>query len=170
MAREDTNLEGRERKFNYFDIVIGIVLILCIVAMIVIALIPNQNDNVKADVSFQVHYKVDAISTSAVSTIEFGDMVWMEDGTPLGSFQMAVSSESQLILKNEQGIFVTVANPDDSVRSLTGIINTTGDLSSENTLLLNGKIQILPGQEWNVHTKFADFVLKITDIEVLQSN
>ena len=152
-------------KGLFIDILIILVILGCIVGIVLTIFTRVNTQNVRNQRNFHIDYTVERISANAGSTIEFSDPVWLDGGSQLGTFQTMTLGQAQLILENGEGGFVTEAHPDDNVRSMTGKIYATGILSANNTLLLDGKVEILPGQTLSVHTKYADFVLRIDSVE-----
>ena len=161
----DDNKRADKIKGLFLDILIVLVILGCIVGIVLTIFTRVNTQNVRNQMTFHIDYTVDRISASAGSTIEFGNPVWLDSGIDLGTFQTTTLAEALLVLDNGEGTFVTEAYPDDNVRSMTGKIYATGILSANNTLLLDGTVEILPGQTLSVHTRYADFELRILSVE-----
>ena len=161
----------RSEQFRgiFIDVLIVLILLGCILGIGFTVFAKVNTDNVRNQTVFHIRYTIDRISVQAAATIEFGTSVWLDDETELGTFQTMTLAESQIILNDGEGKYQTFAYPDDNMRSMTGVLYVTGVCSSTGTLLLEGTKEILPGEVLSVHTKYADFELRVIGVDLSEN-
>ena len=174
MKAEQKTIKGtasQARRGNVLDLIILILLVASIVAIGYRYYTRSGQGKSQlmtdAEVSFEIK---DAVFTLP-SYVRTGEILYREDGTPLGTLQnnnagdentaLFVSAAS-LLVSDEDGNYVRVSYPDSSRVDCIGSMVCRGTFEQDGAFLLDGTTYLTPGDAIRVHTETAAFTVVIT--------
>ncbi len=160
-----------KKRGNVLDILILLLLVAAIVAIgYRYYMQSGQSKSAQisdAEISFEIR---DAIF-SLPSYMQVGDVVYREDGTPLGTLRdndtvdentaLYVSAAS-VLTTDEDGNYIRITYPDSSRVDCIGTISCRGTFEEDGSFLLDGTTHVTPGSAIRLHTETASFTAVIT--------
>lgn len=174
MKTEVKNTKKLWRRGNVLDLVILLLVVAAIVSVVfryyqTKSLTEEQNSEA-VYVSFNVEQALPGIADAVMAA----DTVRLSDGTLFGTLEthkeatgscpLAVRA-AQMLLKDENGHYVSAALVGTSVVDFEGVLKCTGIYDEQGAFLLGGHRSLTPGQKITVQTEKTAFVLCVTAID-----
>ena len=149
-------------RFNIFDFLIILGIVVCMTAIIVRLIIVSsaKEDVVFADVYFQVEDVSE--STATAICVPYESIYLQSNDVRVGLFGVPQADSLRVWTEDENGVLVEALHPDR--KTVSGKIQLKG-VWRENGFWVEGTYLAAVGQTLDVYTKYASCTITITGIE-----
>ena len=175
MDRENKVRSGKKLGFNVIDALIILLVLACVAGLIIRYTVLNNINAVSGLDTYYISFKITEVSQSQIDAYEMtakdadGDSwVYLRDGT---TYVGHLTDEnppvllSEVWVEDENGNMVKIHHTE--LYDVSGKIKCSGIISSETgAFRLNGKIDLATGSVLEVQTKYGDFSIEITGVEL----
>lgn len=170
MANKEKKVRKSGWHVNFFDIILILLAILCIVGVWQRKNLQKLFTDEEVMESYTVTFEIKKLRSTTVELLQRGTEMYLTEGeetVSLGTLSVPVSTAAATeYFVDEKGNIVTAVYPQDQYEYLldvTGTLSCRG-IRRDNAFLLEGKTYLAVNQTVLAHTETADVTIRITSI------
>lgn len=149
-------------KFNVYDILIILFILLCITGIIFRSSIAGAVSSAVYDDEVRIHFTVSQADDSIISSINAGDIFYLENGAKFGMLMEGYTYSNALTHTFDKNGKLSTDQSND-LYEISGVFSVTGRVTENGFICSTEKLYI--NSELTVHSKLASFTLTVTEIE-----
>ncbi len=149
-------------RFNVHDVLIILFILLCITGIIFRSSIAGAVSSAVYDDESRIHFTVSQADDSIISSINAGDVFYLENGAKFGMLMEGYTYSNTVIHAFDENGKLS-SNKSADLYDISGVFNVTGRYTENGFICSTEKLYI--NSELTIHSKNASFTVIVTEIE-----